>query len=132
MLNDGILYCYNNEEVEGVQIVVPAHERTKILATYQDDATAGQYGSERNIARIVSRYFWPVMRSDITSYVRKCIECQRFKASNTKPIGQTDHVHWYKLTSMDFNVYLLPKMYLVAGSRYFHFKKPQQKRVPKY
>ena len=124
MLNDGILYCYNNGEVKDAHIVVPAHERTKILATYHDDATAGHYGSKRTIARIGSRYFRPGLRSDITSYERKCIECQRYKASNTESVFYRLRaanivskfwqliylVHWYKLTRMDFNGYLLPKM----------------------
>ena len=93
-----------HDEVEDAQIVVPAHERIKILATYHDDATAGHYGSERTIARISSRYFWPGMRSDITSYVRKCIECQRYKASNTKPIGllqSTSSKHRFEVMAAD-------------------------------
>ena len=59
ILNDGILYCYNNDE--DAQLVVPSHERAEILKNHHDNATAG--------------------------YVKSCIECQRYKASNTKPIG---------------------------------------------
>lgn len=87
LLNDGILYCYGNDDSEDAQLVVPAHERSEILKVYHDESTAGHYGSERTIARIASRYFWPGMRSEISKYVKSCIECQRFKASNMKPAG---------------------------------------------
>ncbi|KAL0894244.1 hypothetical protein ABMA27_014254 [Loxostege sticticalis] len=33
------------------------------------------------------RYYWSGMRKYIESYVRKCVDCQRFKPSNQKPAG---------------------------------------------
>lgn len=87
ILNDGILYCYSNDDCDDAQLVIPVHERPDILKAYHDDSTAGHYGTERTIARIASRYFWPGMRSEITKYVGKCVDCQRFKATNLKPSG---------------------------------------------
>ena len=80
LLNDDIFYCYSNDDSENAQLVIPFHERPEILKAYRDDSTAGHYGTERTIARISSRYFWPGMRSEIAKYVKGCIECQRFKA----------------------------------------------------
>lgn len=87
VMNDGILYCYANDDTEEAQLVIPSQERAGILKAYHDESTAGHYGSERTIARICNRYFWPGMRAEISKYVRNCIECQRFKASNLKPAG---------------------------------------------
>lgn len=87
ILNDGILYCYGDDDSQDAQLVVPTHERSEILKVYHDESTAGHYGTERTIARIACRYFWPSMRSEIAKYVKSCIECQRFKASNQKPSG---------------------------------------------
>lgn len=87
ILNDGILYCYANDDCDEAQLVIPSHERADILKSYHDDSTAGHYGTERTIARISSRYFWPGMRSEIAKYVKNCIDCQRFKATNLKPAG---------------------------------------------
>lgn len=87
IMNDGILYCYGNDDSEDAQLVVPSQERPKVLKTYHDETTAGHYGTERTIARIATRYFWPGMRGEIARYVKNCIECQRFKASNLKPAG---------------------------------------------
>lgn len=87
VMNDGVLYRYNNDESDEAQLVVPEHERSDILKIYHDESTAGHYGAERTIQRIASRYFWPGMRAEITKYTKSCIECQRFKASNVKPAG---------------------------------------------
>ncbi|XP_025833968.1 uncharacterized protein LOC108742547, partial [Agrilus planipennis] len=35
--------------------------------------------------RITSRYYWIGMRKDIITYLKDCIQCQRFKATNLKP-----------------------------------------------
>lgn len=87
ILNDGILYCYSNDDCDDAQLVIPSHERATILKVHHDDSTAGHYGTERTIARIAGRYFWPGMRAEIAKYVKNCIECQRFKATNLKPAG---------------------------------------------
>lgn len=87
LLNDGVLFCYANDDAEDAQLVIPQHERLDILKTYHDERTAGHYGVERTIARISNRYFWPGMRADITKYTKNCIECQRYKATNMKPMG---------------------------------------------
>lgn len=87
LLNDGVLYCYSDTDTEDAQLVIPNHERLKILASYHDNPTAGHYGINRTIARTTSRYFWPGMRNQINKYVNNCTECQRYKASNKKPAG---------------------------------------------
>lgn len=87
IMNDGIMYCYADDDSDNAQLVIPTDERARILKENHDDSTVGHYGSKRTIAHICSRYFWPGMRAEISKYVRNCIECQRFKASNLKPAG---------------------------------------------
>lgn len=87
-LNDSVLYRYApNVDSEEAQLVVPTHERKEILRSYHDDPTAGHYGIQHTLHRIVTRYFWPGMAREIGEYVRSCIECQRYKAGNRKPAG---------------------------------------------
>ena len=61
--------------------------RSAILWKFHDDPTAGHYGVERTISRILPHYYWKGIRSDITKYVKKCDECQRYKPTNLKPAG---------------------------------------------
>lgn len=87
LMNDGILYCYDNDDSENAQLVVPKYERKDILAYYHNDETSGHYGIERTMKKITSRYYWPGIRKDIEKHVKNCIECQRYKATNLKPAG---------------------------------------------
>lgn len=88
LLHDGVLYRYApNVDSEEAQLVIPVHERRDILRSYHDDPTAGHYRTQHTLHRIINRYFWPKMSKEIAEYVRSCIECQRYKASNVKPAG---------------------------------------------
>ncbi|KAJ3661163.1 hypothetical protein Zmor_005573 [Zophobas morio] len=88
LLNQGVLYRYSQDgESEEAQLVVPKHERPRVLAEYHDSPTAGHYGVERTYYRIKRRYYWTGMRRYITDYLKGCIDCQRYKAPNLKPAG---------------------------------------------
>src|SRR5262249_6161650 len=56
-----------------------------ILREHHDAPTAGHYGEDGTFQRISKRYYWTGMRSFIADYVKKCPECQRYKAENQKP-----------------------------------------------
>ena len=84
----GVLYRYSQlTESEEAQLVVPKHEQTKILNAYHDDPTAGHYGVQGTLQRIALRYYWPNMYKTIKNYIKECLECQRYKATNLKPAG---------------------------------------------
>ncbi|GBN22732.1 Transposon Tf2-9 polyprotein [Araneus ventricosus] len=88
VLNQGVLYRYSpHSEVEEAQLVVPSHEREKILKLHHDAPTASHYGADGNFSRISSRYYWTDMRKYIVDYVKNCAECIRYKATNQKPAG---------------------------------------------
>ncbi|GBM20237.1 hypothetical protein AVEN_216657-1 [Araneus ventricosus] len=47
VLNQGVLYRYSpHSEVEEAQLVVPSHEREKILKLHHDAPTASHYGAD--------------------------------------------------------------------------------------
>ncbi|GBM07666.1 Retrovirus-related Pol polyprotein from transposon 412 [Araneus ventricosus] len=87
-MNQGILYRYSPDtESEEAQLVVPCHERERVLQQYHDSPTAGHSGSEGTYFKIASRYYFPGMRKFIAEYVKNCAECNRYKPNNQKPAG---------------------------------------------
>ena len=69
------------------KICIPKGEfRLKVLHDYHCTPITGHMGITKTINRIVPKYFWKNMRSDILRYVRSC-QCQRAKSSNQKPAG---------------------------------------------
>ena len=112
---DGILYRFcANEDTENGQLVVPESMTNTILYNYHDEPTAGHaghYGVSRTIDRITAHYYWPKMRAEITDYVRACLQCKKYKPSNTKPTGLLQTVSSNKRFEIDA-IYLfgpLPK-----------------------
>jgi hypothetical protein len=88
VMANGILHRYSGEEdVEDAQLVVPSHERPRIMQDYHDAPTAGHYGVERTLKRIAHRYYFTGMRHYVTEYLKNCADCQRYKASTQKPAG---------------------------------------------
>ncbi|GBL78895.1 Retrovirus-related Pol polyprotein from transposon 17.6 [Araneus ventricosus] len=81
LMNQGVLYRFSHDsESEEAQLVVPTHERDKILKEHHDSPNAAHYGSDGTYQRIAKRYFWIGMRKFITNYVKNCLDCARFKA----------------------------------------------------
>ena len=88
LMNQGVLYRYVPEaDSEDAQLVIPTHERESIMHKHHDDPMAGHYGEDGTFQRIAKRYYWTGMRKYISEYVKKCPECNRYKASNQKPAG---------------------------------------------
>lgn len=85
-LSRGILWHYPLSEYEAEpQLVVPKEMKDEILKANHDHPTAGHGGVNRTTQRIRSRYFWRNMQRDIETYVKSCLECQKFKPSNQLP-----------------------------------------------
>ena len=87
-MNQGVLYRYApDSESDEAQLVVPSHERERVLKEYHDDPTAGHYGAEGTYQRVSQRYYFTGMRKFIAEYVKSCNECNMYKPSNQKPSG---------------------------------------------
>ncbi|GBN40478.1 hypothetical protein AVEN_3764-1 [Araneus ventricosus] len=70
-MNQGVLYRYSHDsESEEAQLVVPSHERDKILKEHHDSPNAAHYVSNGTYQRIAKHYFWIGMRKFITNYVK--------------------------------------------------------------
>ncbi|GFW09272.1 retrovirus-related Pol polyprotein from transposon 412 [Trichonephila clavipes] len=63
VMNQGVLYRYSpHAEVEEAELVVPTHEREKILKLHHDAPTAAHYGADGTFSRISSKYYWTAQR----------------------------------------------------------------------
>ena len=47
----------------------------------------GHVGVHKTFARLFNKYYWPKMKSDVSSYVRKCPTCLGHKPEQQKPSG---------------------------------------------
>lgn len=86
-MSRGILYRYTDAESEDPQLVVPESLRKKVMIECHDSSTSGHGGIERTLHRVSQRFYFPGMRRYVEEYLKSCIECQRYKASNQKPSG---------------------------------------------
>jgi hypothetical protein len=85
-MNNGVLYHYSQDsDEEAARVLVPSHERSRVLKEYHDSPTAGHDGVQRTYHRIQERYYWPGMRRYITDYLKNCQGCQRYQPHNLKP-----------------------------------------------
>ena len=100
------------------RIVAPFSLRLQIIERFHDHKLGGHLGISKTLGRIAARYYWPKMRSDVSSYIRSCVSCVKRKPYGGKtaplqPIAPTTFI-WQKL-AMDI-VGPLPETY--AGNRY--------------
>ncbi|KAL0821581.1 hypothetical protein ABMA28_005033 [Loxostege sticticalis] len=96
IMSHGVLHRYDPEaDSDEVQLVVPSSKREEVLKEFHDSPIAGHQGVERTLHRIRQRYFFVGMRRYVTEYLKKCIECQKYKPTNLKPAGllQTPVLH---------------------------------------
>ncbi|KAL1131183.1 hypothetical protein AAG570_012419 [Ranatra chinensis] len=65
-------------------LVVPKEKRAEVMRENHDAPTVAHLGNFKTRCRILERYNWPGMRTDIAKYVVKCPICLE-----TKPDGNT-------------------------------------------
>ena len=56
-------------------IIVPHQLRRDIFSAYHASPTTGHMGVWKTLHRLRLRFFWPKMRSDITTWVNQCAHC---------------------------------------------------------
>lgn len=87
VLANCILYLWSpDQDTEEPQLVIPASFRDVILQQYHNSPVGGHYVIERTLQKISSKYYFIGMRSFIIDHVKNCLECQRYKATNLKPL----------------------------------------------
>jgi Integrase zinc binding domain len=105
-MTNGVLYHYDYDaDLEEAQLVVPASGRARVLEQYHDAPISGHNGIVKTMQRILRRYYRPGLRRYVTDYVKRCIECQRYKPSSQKLSGllQTPpYASRFEILTIDF------------------------------
>lgn len=91
---DGKLYKHINDKlnfgnsVNNWKIVVPKSNRSELIRKNHDEPLSGHLGVYKTYHRILSRYYWPGMKSDINKYVKRCRICAATKPEQLKKAGE--------------------------------------------
>ena len=74
-------------DLDAWKLVVPAQNRSRILAESHCTTTAGHFGRQKTYDLLARHYYWPGMRVDAAKFVKSCLDCQKNKQSQTGPLG---------------------------------------------
>ena len=66
-------------------LYAPAYLRKDLLHEAHGNILAGHSAIERTMDHIKTSWWWPSLKLDVTSHIRRCTGCQKTKKSNTKP-----------------------------------------------
>ncbi|KAA8495820.1 Transposon Ty3-I Gag-Pol polyprotein [Porphyridium purpureum] len=71
----GLLYLRN-------RVCVPRKFRERVMQLHHDIPTAGHRGADTTYASLITRFYWPKMKRDVSRFVKTCHECQVTKSEN--------------------------------------------------
>lgn len=74
-------------DADSWKAVIPKDQRQEIISRLHDSPTAGHAGVNKTLVRICQKFYWPKMRKDVASYVRRCEICARTKPEQRAPRG---------------------------------------------
>ena len=77
ILKDGILHIKRPNG--DLAIFAPSSIRPQILQSCHNSVMGGHLGIYKTQEKILSRYFWPGMSSDIEKHIKECVPCQQNK-----------------------------------------------------
>jgi len=82
----GVLYRqYEKGQAVVEQIVVPTELRSSVLVVSHDQILAGHCGVRRTLARILTKFFWPGVTTDVSRYCHTCDICQKTVSKGRVP-----------------------------------------------
>ena len=106
-MRNGILYCKNEiQEVNGldrniIQLVLPEAFRKQALQGHHNDL--GHLRVEQTIDLLRDHFYWPRMINGVTTHIKQCERCLRFKALPKKaPMENIDATYPMELVHMDY------------------------------
>ena len=67
------------------QLVTPESLIPQVLYLTHDNPTAGHYGRHKTVHRVLERFWWPAVHSDVAAYTRSCHLCALRKFSSLTP-----------------------------------------------
>ena len=59
----------------------------EVIQKHHNSPVAGHPGYEKMLDLLQCNYYWPRMATTVKEYIARCNTCQRFKGSNTAPVG---------------------------------------------
>ncbi|KAF5775135.1 putative nucleotidyltransferase, Ribonuclease H [Helianthus annuus] len=68
-------------------VPVTANLRSQLLTEFHSSVIGGHSGITRTLHRLSSNFYWPNMRSDVSTFIAECQVCQQTKASPLSPAG---------------------------------------------
>ena len=79
---------------------------TTLLTEYHATPTGGHAGVAKTVARLMTNFYWPGLRDDVSRFVAQCVDCQVTKYETKKLAGllcplPVPSQPWYDL-SLDF------------------------------
>lgn len=74
----------DNEWTVCYQIVIPTKYRVEVMKIAHDFPMAGHLGVNKTHDRVISHFYWPGMRKDISNYCKSCHTCQIVGKPNQK------------------------------------------------
>nr|GEU40492.1 hypothetical protein [Tanacetum cinerariifolium] len=71
---------------------LPRYDDLRIVIMHQSHKSkySIHLGSDKMYQDMKKLYWWPNMKADITTYVRKCLTCAKVKAEHQRPSGEPD------------------------------------------
>ncbi|KAG5886426.1 hypothetical protein JTB14_009323 [Gonioctena quinquepunctata] len=93
-ISDSKLYKYVQfKKIPGLdfhddwKLVISKNKRKDILLKCHDDPQAGHPGVFKTFKRVSEHFYWPKMKADISSHVKRCKVCCENKPEQRKPAG---------------------------------------------
>ena len=123
---DNILYYISKTDTDPIlRLYIPEHLKDKIMVEYH--STLGHLGMDKTHDAVHSKYYWPNLFKDVSSFVNKCITCQLRSSQKSKPPVQEMDIPpfaWAKCaidtsgpypTSLSGNKYIVSFIDLFSG-----------------
>jgi hypothetical protein len=85
-LHNGAL-VYHPGRARAKRFLLPEAIRPMVLEYYHSSPMNAHLGMTKTLSWISKVFFWPGMRSDICSFVRQCVDCQRTKPARDAQVG---------------------------------------------
>lgn len=77
-----------SDQQEMWKIVVPKEKRAELLRQSHDIPTSGHLGVYKTFHRLANKYYWPKMKHDVATYIRKCQTCIKTKPEQRTKAGE--------------------------------------------
>ncbi len=92
----GSVNVLSHEKADLIVPIVPDSIKYEIISMFHDPPEMGHMGVKKTKLAIKRRFFWAKMNTDIHSYVKQCITCQKYKTETLKKKGLLGEVPYAK------------------------------------